>query len=173
MLDVYPVITYNDHTMIDISKRFAVTNIETDNSKSIYFWHVIKGWKSPENVAYDFYGSCDYVWVLLSLNNVINPVDDWLLSDEELRLRMEEKYGNKLYDVHHYEKDGIMYAYPLDNTGKPILTSKERVEMIPSDATPVSNYEYEYERNEKKRRIKILYPELLSTIEHEVRSLFK
>ena len=53
-----------------------------------------------------------------------------------------------------------------------IHTSKEGLENTNGLVT-VTNYEYEVARNEKKRRIRILYPELLSTIEHEVKALFK
>ncbi len=160
MLNVYPVINYNNDKIVDISKRFIVTNIENEKSKNIYFWHTIKNWKSPENVAYDFYGSCDYVWVILALNNIVNPFEDWLLSDEEVKDRIKKKYGSKLHDAHHYEQDGILYtSLPEIKEGKPI--------------TMISNYEYEIAENEKKRTIKVLYPHLLSTIEKEVKGLFK
>jgi hypothetical protein len=174
MLNVYPVITYDENKIIDISKRFAITNIDTERSKDIYFWYTIQGWKSPENIAYDFYGSCDYVWVIMALNNIIHPIQDWLLSDEELRTYVEKEYTNEekykgdsygIYGIHHYEKDGIIYAPPLDRNDKGIL--------IPSGAREVTNYEYEVAKNEKKRRIRILRPELLSTIEHEVKALFR
>ena len=165
MLNIYPVITYDRHNIIDISKRFAITNIESDRSKKIYFWYTIRGWKSPENIAYDFYGSCDYVWVILALNNVIHPINDWLLTDEELREFIENKYDKDMYEAHHYEKDGILYT--------PSRIKNDQELLIPNGAKKVTNYEYEVERNESKRRIKILYPELLSTMEHEVRALFK
>lgn len=160
MFDIYPKILYNNSNIIDISKRFVITNIETNFTKPIFFWHTIKGWKSPENVAYDFYGSCDYVWILFVLNNVVHPIDDWLLSDEELRQRIEKKYGLNAHKVHHYERDGILYA------------SKEGLEDT-NGLTFMTNYEYEVEQNERKRKIKVLYPYLLSTIEQEVRKLFK
>lgn len=159
MFNIYPVINYDNNKIIDISKRFVVTNIETDLSKNIYFWHTIKNWKSPENMAYDFYGSCDYVWIILSLNNIVNPFEDWLFSDEELKQRINEKYGSKLYDVHHYEQNGISYTTrPSELPGHPI--------------TAITNYDYEIQENEKKRTIKVLYPHLLQQIENEVKALF-
>jgi hypothetical protein len=166
MLNAYPIINYDNCNIIDISKRFSITNIDTVRSKEIYFWYTIQGWKSPENIAYDFYGSCDYVWVILSLNNIVHPIKDWLLSDEELRIFIEKKYENKkiypdgIYGIHHYEKDGVL------------CTSKEGLDNT-HGLVAVTNYEYEVAQNEKKRRIRILHPELLSTIEHEAKALFK
>ena len=159
MFNIYPIINYNDDKIIDISKRFVITNIETNLSKDIYFWYTIKNWKSPENIAYDFYGSCDYVWVILTLNNIINPFNDWLFSDEEIKKIINEKYGSKLYDVHHYEQNGILY--------------KERPSELEGYPTKIiTNYDYEIQENEKKRKIKILYPHLLQQIENEVKALF-
>ena len=159
MFNVYPVINYDGESILDISKRFAIKNIDTEKSKDIYFWHIIKNWKSPENIAYDFYGSCDYIWVILALNNIVNPITDWLMAEDELKMYIEEKYGRQMYDIHHYEQNGLLYREkPLDSNGK-IVT--------------ITNYEYEVLENEKKRAIKVLYPHMLSTIEHEVKALFK
>lgn len=160
MFNVYPVIDYDSSKIIDISKRFFVRNIDAVNSKNIYFWYMIRNWKSPENIAHDFYGSCDYVWVILALNNIVNPFEDWILSEEELKSYIVSKYGSKAYNVHHYEYNGILYT-SMPDTGdfKNIKT--------------ISNYEYEVSVNEKKRLIKILYPELLPDIEQEVKALFK
>ena len=159
MLNVYPVIEYNNHNIIDISKRFSITNIDSNKSKNIYFWHTIKNWKSPENIAYDFYGSCDYVWVILALNNIVNPFTDWLLSEEEIKQYIKDTYGSDMYKAHHYEQNGLYYTSKPDASNGPI--------------TEINNYEYAILENEKKRNIKILYPHLLSTIEHEVKALFK
>lgn len=160
MLDAYPIIRYDGYNIVDISKRFAITNIDGETGKDIYFWHTITNWKSPENIAYDFYGSCDYIWVILALNNIVNPIEDWLFSDDELKKRIQEKYKHKMYDIHHYEKDGILY------------TTKEGMENT-LGLKIISNYDYEIAENEKKRTIKVLYPHLLQTIEHEAKALFK
>ena len=80
-MNEYPKITYGSDILTDISRRFIIENIKTSSSEDIYFDYLIKNWKSPENLAYDFYGSCDYVWAILIINNIVNPFDDWLLSD--------------------------------------------------------------------------------------------
>jgi hypothetical protein len=164
MLNAYPVINYDNHNIIDISKRFIVTNIDSEHSKNIYFWHTIKNWKSPENIAYDFYGSCDYVWIIISLNNIINPFEDWLLSDEEIKQRIQNKWGSNMGDVHHYEQNGLYY--------QPSIKLSD-LNVADGPITTITNYEYEIIENEKKRTIKVLYPHLLSTIEHEAKALFR
>ena len=157
MLKSYPVINYNNNKIIDISQRFFITNIENEKSKNIYFWHTIKGWKSPENIAYDFYGSCDYVWIILTINNIVNPFEDWLMSENEFMNYVREKYGDNMYDTHHYEIDDVLY--PVD----PLIPNRK--------ARKISNLEYENRINEKRRRIKVVYPDLLSVIETEAKAM--
>lgn len=166
MLNEYPKITYNGNRMTDISRRFYIENIETRYSKPIYFNYIIHNWIAPENLAYNFYGSCDYEWVILSLNNIVDPFRDWLMPDEYMRQYIEKKYGNDQYKTHHYIVDGLLYkSIPkedqLPNNGKLVHNIQK-----------VSNFTYEMEQNEKKRKVKLLYPELISSIENEVRKLF-
>lgn len=155
MLTEYPIISYNGDIITDISRRFIIKNIETDYSRDIYFEYIIKNWKSPENIAYDFYGSCDYIWLVLVINNIVDPVKDWLLQDSEVKSLIIEKYGmENIYSPHHYEKNGIIYDH------------------YESGSKLVTNYEYEVDLNEKKRKIKLIYPELVSTMESEAKKLF-
>lgn len=154
MMNEYPKITYGSDILTDISRRFIIENIKTSSSEDIYFDYLIKNWKSPENLAYDFYGSCDYVWAILIINNIVNPFEDWLLSDSEIKERIKSKYPNTMYDIHHYEKNGIIYAKEVDG------------------AIPITNYDYEMDKNEKKRKIKVIYPEIVKNMEQSIKSVF-
>ena len=53
-----------------------------------------------------------------------------------------------LNDIHHYELDNIIYYEPV------------------MGSTPVTNTEYEYDKNEKKRKIRVVYPSLLNQVEY-------
>lgn len=154
MLTEYKKISYNGDILTDISKRFIIKNIETNYSRDIYFEYIIENWKSPENIAYDFYGSCDYVWLILTVNNIVDPVGDWLLQDSEIKELIVKKYGDAIYDPHHWEKDGVLYP-----------------SVVPG-AKAISNWEYEMDKNEKKRKIRVIYPELVSLMEKEAKAMF-
>lgn len=154
MLTEYKKISYNGDILTDISKRFIIKNIETNYSRDIYFEYIIENWKSPENIAYDFYGSCDYVWLILTVNNIVDPVGDWLLQDSEIKELIVKKYGDAIYSPHHWEKDGVLY--PSCRPG----------------AKAVSNWDYEMDKNEKKRKIRVIYPELVSLMEKEAKAMF-
>lgn len=159
MFSAYPKIKYNDEILTDISRRFSIKNIDTDYSKDIFFYHIITNWKSPENLAYDFYGSCDYIWAITIVNNVVDPVEDWLLPDDEIKKRIERKYGKDMYKIHHYEYNGVIY---------PVSTLND----LPVGAKKVTNFDYENDINEKKRKVKIIYPELINTFKSQIIGLF-
>lgn len=155
MLSLFDKIIFDGTTITDISQKFVITNIATYNTKNIFFDHIINGWKAPEELAYDFYGSCDDVWLVLGINKVCNPATDWLLKDAEVRKLAIKKYGSaNLGNTHHWEKDGIIYRNAI--TG----------------GTAITNLDYENDRNEAKRKVKIIYPELVSTIKTEIKNYF-
>lgn len=67
---------------------------------------------------------------------------------------LHELNMNNQYNVHHYE----------DSEGRTVNEANENVYGETTPAYPVSNYEYETRINEAKRRIKIVSPQLLTTI---------
>jgi len=110
---------------------------------SLYDEYDIKEGETPDIIAAKYYGSSEYHWVVMLANERFDYLNDFPLDYYRLELYTKDKYGDDLYDVHHYEDaDGYVV-----NTGY-----------------PVSNYEYEERQNEKKRRIKLISPSLLSKI---------
>lgn len=153
MYSNYGTIEFNNELIQDITKRYVLLSESTSTGNSIFIDYIIKEWKSPENIAYDLYGSCDYVWVILLCNNIINPFEDWLRTAEELDEYIKNKYGDKADEIHHYEADGVLYWT-----------------RVPG-AQAITNSQYEYDRNEKKRKIKVAVPEVISRIEEMLRQI--
>ena len=117
----------------------------------------------PDTVAESLYGRADYDWVVLLSANITNVRDQWPLSDKDLYLYAEEKYGIILNDVRFYETTEVK-----DSKNRLILPAGKVVDAnftIPNPSNPlttlnpvagVSNYEYEVRQNEKKRGIYVL-----------------
>jgi len=117
----------------------------------------------PDTVAEALYGRADYDWVVLLSANITNVRDQWPLSDKDLYLYSEEKYGTILNDVRFYETTEVK-----DSKNRLILPAGKVVDAnftIPNPSNPlttlnpvagVSNYEYEVRQNEKKRGIYVL-----------------
>lgn len=64
---------------------------------------------TPEIVAERIYGNAEYHWIIMLANQRYDYLSDFPLSSAELEEHIADKYGaDHVYDVHHYEKDGII-----------------------------------------------------------------
>lgn len=116
------------------------------SSVTLYDEYDIREGETPEIIAEKVYGSPLYHWVIMLCNDKYNYVDDFPLPTYQLEKHITDKYGaGNEYDTHHY----------IDNKGF-IVDSTQ--------GTSVSNYKYETELNESKRRIKLISPSLLNNI---------
>jgi hypothetical protein len=114
---------------------------------ALYDAYDVMDGETPEIIAEKFYGSPHYHWVIMLANQMYDYRSDFPLPYPELDAYIEDKYGNQADAVRHYV-DSRGYVVNSDFPG----------------ATSVSNRQYEELENEKKRRIKIISPNLLSTI---------
>lgn len=121
---------------------------------TLYDLYEIRDGETPDILADRIYGSSQYHWVLLLVNEKYDIYNDWPLSYEVLNNYIVEKYTLEMIgDVHHYEKDG--YIVLSDVYG----------------ATAVSNWDYEVSENDKKRLIKIVHPSLIKQLTTEILKL--
>lgn len=64
---------------------------------------------TPEIVAERIYGNAQYHWIIMLANQRYDYLADFPLSSVELEEHVKDKYGaDHMYDVHHYERDGII-----------------------------------------------------------------
>ncbi|MGA1048785.1 MAG: baseplate wedge protein 53 [Minisyncoccia bacterium] len=115
---------------------------------TLYDEYDIRDGETPEIIAEKVYGSPLYHWVVMLCNERYDYIDDFPLASYELEQHITDKYGaGNEYDIHHW-----------------IDTNGNIVHQGYPGSTSVSNYEYEQDENEKKRRIKLISASLLQTI---------
>lgn len=115
---------------------------------TLYDEYDIKDGETPEIISEKVYGSPLYHWVVMLCNQRYDYINDFPMPIYNLEQHITEKYGaGNEYNIHHY----------VDNNGNIVDSSNPQ-------ATSVSNYQYEDDENEKKRRIKLISPNLLKTI---------
>jgi hypothetical protein len=102
--------------------------------------------ETPEIIADKVYGNATYHWVVMLCNQRYDYAEDFPLSYGVFQEYVKDKYGDDLYAVHHYEKDGFV-----------VLSDVIGAELV-------TNYDYEDRLNESKRRIKLISPALLANI---------
>lgn len=117
--DKFPKIEYEGETIRDITKRTKF--VDANLSDPILFLpYTIKEGEKPEDIAYNYYGSVDYTWLVLLANNMSDPYHDWPLDTEEFNKFLMKKYaeqsGLKGYEVVDWSQDetladNIVYYY--------------------------------------------------------------
>ena len=128
--------------MIDISQNIRFRKDVLSNI-SVYDYYDIRDGETPELLADKIYGSPDYHWIIMLSNNRYDYTADWPLNYIALQEYINNKYGGNADATRHYE----------DAHGYVVM-----------GGYPVSNREYEERLNEKKRRIKIISPDIINTI---------
>ena len=124
-----------------------------------------------ETLAAKYYGDAFYDWVIILTNNFINPQFAFPADSETLRKSVEYKYGElEAYSgIHHYVtsevktddlialQEGLIVDQNFYSSPFTYWDGSQTV-TVPGNtvSSPVTNYEYEVEENEKKREIFIL-----------------
>ena len=169
----------NDERLIvkNIFKR-AKLRSDVDQGITAFEYYDISENMRPDVIAQNIYGDPELDWIILVTNNITNIRDQWPLSNNDLQNYMVEKWGaTGLTNVHHYEttelKDDnnrILIEAGLQVDGNFTFKVKDKTY---NPVQQVTNQQYEVNRNEEKRRIKILKSEFVSMFITDFRNAMK
>jgi hypothetical protein len=168
----YPVIAYNNTSMRDLSVRVTFREAIKQN-KNLYFKYQVSDQETPEDIAFNQYGDANRHWVILFMNDIVDPYYGWILSRREVQAYAEAKYGKPSISdgkynpdgfnaVHHWESTSGTYYYVAPNGG---------IGQAPESAIPITFLEYEERLNDAKREINLIYPDYIENIERELKYL--
>ena len=163
---MFPKIEYdllgngNSIFFTDITKRSVIRKEVLEQISNFDFYDVQNG-ESAEIIADVYYQNIFLHWIVLMANNITNLYEQWPKSLSNLESYIDEKYGDNANSVHHY----VINQTSGDTTKEIILTDN----TYHSNATTVSNYQYEVDLNDSKRRIRLIRPEFVSQIIEEYR----
>ncbi len=188
-----------DYTLFD--KTFNLTNItlrykfKQNLSKNIYnfYDYILTDGERLDHVADTYYGDSKYVWIIVLVNDMIDPQFEVPRTYYGFRKYVENKYGsweNAVNGVHHYERVAVYKneTEKITNLNPPLIIEKkvyenviingeklhEDVEVLFNDEKRiVTNLEYEERLNENKRTIKLLDNRQLGLIIELVESVFE
>lgn len=151
---------------------------DLQNIFTVFDKYQIEEGERPDTVAEKLYGKSDLDWVVLLTAGIVHVRDEWPLSDYQIYQYAENKYGNDLNSVHHYETTEV-----LDSQGNLILPAGKTVNSnfsIPNPlntaqsikpVTGITNYEYETKKNNNKRTIYVLKRIYLQQFLNDMRSI--
>jgi hypothetical protein len=146
------------------------------NSSLYYNQYTLTDNDRLDLIAFNLYGSAELDWIILLVNNIIDPLYQLPIKEPNLYEFVEKQYENP-ESIHHYEtyevmnslgetiqKPGIKVDQTFYNTSHKFYDrgTKSFLTKAGSDISfSVTNYEYEKRLNDSRREIYILKPELL------------
>ena len=159
----------NVNVIPDIFRRIKLKNKIRDNLVILDKYDLTDGEK-PEDVSFKIYGSVDYYWVVLLINGIVDRYYDWPMGFQEFEEYVKDKYAEP-GEIHHYE---VVQSSGRQKGNSPEdYTHTIEVNADHQNAVSVSNYEYEQRLQNKKRQIKILNPDYLSSFIEEFEKLIR
>ena len=195
----YPSLLPSNNKVEDriiVKNLFKRSKLRTDVDQSItaFNYYYIEQGMRPDVLAQEIYGDSELDWVILTSNNITNVRDQWPLEHDDLNEYMLDKYGSdqNILGIHHSETIKIVdeynrvilegglevdanFTFTFVGTVTSSTGSLIRVNFGGSNSntiTPVAsitNYDYEVNINEGKRKIRVLKPEYIGAFlsEHE------
>ena len=156
----------NPKLVTNILKRVKVKD-GVKNDIALFDKYQVKFGESPEITSFKLYGSVDYYWTILLMNNIRDRFYEWPLSEQQFEEYVNAKYTNP-QAVRHYEI--------AQSSGPTSSLDNSHLIEVNSDttgATAVSNYEYERRRQDKLSLIRVLKPNFLSPFVEEFAKLMR
>lgn len=189
----FPYITYNDKIARNLILKSVFFQKVIDSYSSFYPYTVKEG-ERADTIAYDYYGSSDYYWLVYLSNQLIDPYFEWPLTDYQLTQYLIKKYGSPAqadaiidYYVYqsqpnitdlesYYNANYIMEPETYNKLVQQYQSNPNTTDMRnfnPTNWTPVTAYQAEIERNESRRNIKLLSKAYLSQVDREISGIFR
>jgi len=176
----------SNETYITVKNLFKRAKLRTDtiNVITAFDYYQIEDNQRPDVIAQKLYGDAELDWVILITNNITNIREEWPLSNQNLYNHMIEKYETEhaLSYIHHYETTEVKDEYnrlvvpsglQVDSNYSITYSKLNNALVTVSPVKSVTNYEYEINENEKKRKIRVLKPQYLSVVITDMRNIMR
>jgi len=153
----------------DILKRVKQRNA-IKSGQFIFDNYDVRDGEKPEDIAYKWFGDAQLHWVILMTNNVKNRYYDWPMNSVQFQAMLEDKYDNP-DGIHHYEI--TQDSGHTSGQGPNDYSYKVEVNSDTTNASSISNREYEEREQDKKRSIRLLNQKFLPAFIEEFDNLIK
>lgn len=132
----------------NIITRIKFLDDVKNNITSYYTYDITEG-ETPESLAYKFYGTVERHWIILLLNEIVDPQFDWYLDENSFKKYVDKKYealggynyaknNNKSY----YKKitKTVNFLFPLNPTQTYDIVEIDFATYSSIFTTPIANY---------------------------------
>ena len=184
----------------NICTRFSFEQSFKENTGSYYEYQIQEG-ETPEMIAHKLYGSSEQHWIVLMMNDIIDPYYDWPMNQNVFKSFLNTKYKTQgdaeMKTGAKWATENIKSWYITETrtnarTGVAISETREVDQSTWTDTnssldtldlddgtriiievtkTTKTHYAYEVELNESKRTIKLLRGEMSGPVTKEFKKV--
>jgi hypothetical protein len=159
----YKIDDYDYLTAIDITNNYKIRKILNSYRGISYQPYVIQDGERPDNVSQKLYGTPNYDWIILFVNEIHSIYDEWPKDREAFKQYIIEKYGSL-----SVAQSTIKYYYDANKNIIDLTTYNS----LPASQRSLENaYEYELRKNTSKSIIKTVSLSIAKSIETNLRTL--
>ena len=151
----FPLIVYdsvgdgNFKIVTNLLKRVAMrTKVRTNTL--LFDTYDVKEGETPEMIADKLYDDPELHWVILFVNNITDRYHQWPMNFGQFNAFIADKYSN-VDAVHHYE-----ISQTSGDTSVKIDIGTDTTGYSEADLTTITNREFEEERQDTLRQIRLL-----------------
>ena len=158
----------------DVTNLLRRVSLRTKVRTNVLFFDTydVKEGETPEIIAHKLYGDPQLHWVILMINDITDRYHQWPMSTPQFLAFINDKYDN-VDGVHHYE----IPQSSGDTKTKIEVYQNSALYTGDSDfyssASIVTNFEYEENQQDEKRKIRLLDPSYIDQFVTEFKALMK
>ena len=158
--NAFPVIPYDsvgDYNFKEVTNILRRVRLLAKVKTNIMLFDTydVKEGETPEMIADKLSDDPELHWVVLMVNDITDRYHDWPMDSGQFQDYLNDKYSD-INATHHYE-----IAQSSGDTSVIIWIENDIDTSAYSGATIVTNYEYELEEQDRKRKIRLLDPRFI------------
>ena len=155
--NTFPIIPYDsvgDYNFKEVTNilRRVKLRAKVKTNTMLFDTYDVKDGETPEMIADKLYGDPELHWVVLMVNDITDRFHQWPMNASQFNQYVADKYDD-VNGIHHYE-----VTQDSGDTTIKIWVENDADTGGYSGATPITNYEYEWDEQDRKRQIQLLDP---------------
>ena len=166
-------------SVTNIMQRVRFKTSVLENITDYYPYYVREG-ERPDIVSFNTYGTVAYSYLILLVNDIVDPLFDWPLPSRQFENYIIEQYGSvsaaQSTNKYYYQivraevaRTGVSERVPEYK----IIVDQTTYNSLDASVRSAQNvYDYEVEQNDNKREIKLINPDFIQDIDYEVKTAF-
>jgi len=176
----FPIIPYDStgkgqfKDVTNLLRRVALRSKIKSNALMFDTYDVKEG-ETPESIADKLYGDSELHWVILLVNDITDRYHQWPMSSGQFLDYINDKYDN-VDGTHHYkvaQSSGNTKTFIEVYDPTLLTTAGGQDSDAYSSATLVTNRNYEDDRQDQIRKIRLLDPRYIEDFVDEFKALMK